>query len=117
VGAQDGMVTIFSGLPQDVGPLGLSRVVSQEDVLVSDLPAVYRERVEATYSASDLADAERIVGVLRTEALTSVVDQGTAEDPSAGTGATPSATPTTGTTAPGASSTAPTATTPAPATS
>jgi protein phosphatase len=61
VGASEGRVAIFSGLPQDVGPVRLSSVVSLEELRVDDLPPVYRQRVRATIPASDLPDARRIV--------------------------------------------------------
>ena len=68
VGTAQGRVAIYSGLPQDVGPVRLSRLVRVEDVPVSALPSVYRERVDATISAQDLADARRIVADLGTSA-------------------------------------------------
>lgn len=64
VGASAGRVAIFTGLPQDVGPVRLSSVVSLEDTEVEDLPPVYRERVERTIAATDLPDARRIVSDL-----------------------------------------------------
>lgn len=70
VGAAQGRVAIYSGLPQDVGPVRLSRLVRVEDVPVADLPPVYRERVDATIGARDMADARRIVADLGTSART-----------------------------------------------
>lgn len=70
VGAAQGRVAIYSGLPQDVGPVRLSRLVRVEDVAVTDLPPVYRERVDATITATGMDDARRIVADLGTAART-----------------------------------------------
>jgi protein phosphatase len=96
VGASEGRVAIFSGLPQDVGPLHLSSVVSLEDMRLAALPPVYRQRVEATISATDLAHARRIVDDLGAQAAPLPGGGGLGT----GTGtATPTATPTTAPTA------------------
>ncbi|SDQ22690.1 PP2C family serine/threonine-protein phosphatase [Quadrisphaera sp. DSM 44207] len=68
VGVEDERVAVFRGLSQDVGPVPLSSVVEQEDLAVADLPPVYRERVEGTIPADDLAHAQRIVEELRDQA-------------------------------------------------
>ena len=65
VGEQDGLVTVFRGLSQDLGPLPLSSVEQQSDVAVDALPAYYRDQVRRTLSADDRAGADRIVSDLR----------------------------------------------------
>lgn len=65
VGEEDGQVTIFRGLSQDLGPLSLSTVEERSDVPVDDLPAYYRDQVRRTLSADDRAGADRIVADLR----------------------------------------------------
>lgn len=65
VGEQDGVVTVFRGLSQDLGPLSLSTVEEQSDVAVEALPTYYRQQVRRTLSADDRAGADRIVTDLR----------------------------------------------------
>ncbi len=64
VGGSEGRVAIFTGLPQDVGPVRLSSVVSLDDMRLDDLPPVYRQAVDETIAATDLPDARRIVADL-----------------------------------------------------
>lgn len=65
VGEQDGMVTIFRGISQDVGPISLSTPEEQTDLPVDDLPSYYRDQVRGTLSADDRAGADRLVEDLR----------------------------------------------------
>ena len=65
VGEQDGVVTIFRGLSQDLGPISLSTAEEESDVQVDSLPAYYRDQVRRTLSADDRAGADRIVSDLR----------------------------------------------------
>ena len=65
VGEQDGMVTIYRGISQDVGPLSLSTAEEQTDLAVEDLPRYYRDQVQRTLSSDDRAGADRIVEDLR----------------------------------------------------
>ena len=51
VAAEAGSVAIFRGVSQDLGPIGLSRVESQSDVTVSDLPVDVQGSVERTIPA------------------------------------------------------------------
>ena len=67
VGEQGGIVTIYQGVPQDLGPLSLHSVDSKTDIAVSDLPSFYRDRVDGTISASDRDQAIGIVEDLRIE--------------------------------------------------
>ena len=57
VAADGGHVAIFRGVSQDLGPISLSHVESQSDVLVSDLPSDVQGSVGNTIPARDLADA------------------------------------------------------------
>jgi len=68
VAAEAGHVAIYRGVSQDLGPLSLSHVESQSDVLVSDLPTDVQGSVGNTITARDLADAEGKVAALRNEA-------------------------------------------------
>ena len=65
VGEEDGQVTIFRGLSQDLGPISLSTVEERSDVTVDALPAYYRDQVRRTLSADDRTGADRIVSHLR----------------------------------------------------
>ena len=65
VGEQDGMVTIYRGISQDLGPVSLSTAEQQTDLPVEELPYYYQRRVQGTLSADGQDDAERIVADLR----------------------------------------------------
>ncbi len=65
VGVAEGKVTIFKGVAQDLGPWTLSEPTAITEVVVDELPAYYQERVVATLSADDEADAASIVDQLR----------------------------------------------------
>jgi protein phosphatase len=66
VGASQGSVAVFSGLPQDLGPFSLSRVRSVAgDVKLSDLPDYARDRLLEGISVSTMDKADQIVGSYR----------------------------------------------------
>lgn len=65
VGDDEGQVTIFRGLSQDLGPISLSTAEERTDVRVEALPTYYRDQVRRTLSADDRAGAERLVEDLR----------------------------------------------------
>ncbi|PWJ55742.1 protein phosphatase [Quadrisphaera granulorum] len=65
VADDNGTVAIYRGLSQDVGPLHLSQLVSPTDLRTSELPELYRQRVDATMTAGSLGEAEKIVQQLR----------------------------------------------------
>jgi protein phosphatase len=65
VGQSQGNVAIFRGVSQDLGPWSLSEPTTVTDVPVEELPPFYQQRVAATLSADDEADAESIVTELR----------------------------------------------------
>ncbi len=85
VGTAGGDVAIFTGLPQDVGPVSLSTMVQRSSTSIVDLPPIYRQRVQETISASDLPDARRIVSDLKAA--------GSAPDPRPAVPAEPDAPP------------------------
>ena len=68
VGAEGSDVAIFRGLSQDIGPVGTSRIYRSEDIALADLPAYQQERVLSDIATDGLADAERVVERLRTQA-------------------------------------------------
>ncbi|SBS72826.1 PP2C family serine/threonine-protein phosphatase [uncultured Microbacterium sp.] len=65
VGADEDTVVIFRGIQQDIGPIRLSEVHDDTQILLADLPAYQRIAVEQTISARSLADAVAIVDNLR----------------------------------------------------
>lgn len=68
VGAQDGKVTVYRGVAQDLGPISLSSVVDETDIDVSELPTFYRDEVEATISVDSRSSADQRVDSLRVAA-------------------------------------------------
>ena len=61
VGASGTSVAIYRGVQQDIGPISLSSVYRTTDLALTDLSDFSRKAVVTTISATDLADAERIV--------------------------------------------------------
>ncbi|GAA2908151.1 protein phosphatase [Microbacterium keratanolyticum] len=68
VGVDDGVVVIYQGIQQDIGPISLSSVWATTSIEVDDLPGFDRSRVEATITARSLDDAQQIVQRLRDSA-------------------------------------------------
>ena len=65
VGDSAGSVAIFNGLPQDLGPIGMSRLRATTDVPLVDLPDYARAKLDDGVPAKDESDAQRIVGTYR----------------------------------------------------
>lgn len=61
VGAVNGQVTVFQGVQQDIGPIKLSHVYKTTTIDLADLSPYYRQQVEATMNANNLAEALGIV--------------------------------------------------------
>jgi protein phosphatase len=57
VGASDGQVAVFKGVPQRIGPLTLSTPVELTGTSVAALPPYVQDRLRTTISASSLVDA------------------------------------------------------------
>jgi protein phosphatase len=68
VGVDGEVVAIYRGIPQTIGPIGLSDVVETTDLAVDDLPVFVRERVEQTIHTASLADARERVDALAQDA-------------------------------------------------
>jgi protein phosphatase len=64
VGANGSTVAIFQGVQQDLGPIELSHVYTSTSIQLDSLSSFTRDSIEATISANDLADAQRIVDQL-----------------------------------------------------
>ncbi|MEX0153545.1 MULTISPECIES: PP2C family protein-serine/threonine phosphatase [Microbacterium] len=65
IGADDDSVVIYRGIQQSLGPISLSTVYEDTDIVLADLSDFDRQTVEATISARSLSDAELIVDRLR----------------------------------------------------
>ncbi|MCW2163012.1 protein phosphatase [Microbacterium hydrothermale] len=65
VGADDDSVVIYRGIQQSIGPISLSTVYEDTNIVLADLSDFDRQTVEATISARSLSDAELIVDRLR----------------------------------------------------
>ncbi|NYG06881.1 protein phosphatase [Phycicoccus badiiscoriae] len=103
VAAHQGDVAIYQGVSQDLGPIKLSHVKSQSDVLVADLPDFYRAKVEDSVSTDTLQAAQALVSQLRTEALRCAASRatgGACDDTGASSSSTTTPSTTTTTTAP-----------------
>jgi serine/threonine protein phosphatase PrpC len=86
VGTDAGMIAIYRGLPQDVGPVHLSSVYERQDLTVDQLPSYWRDQVQQRITAPNLAKARAVVENLRDQAATCATISPTT---------TPTATPTT----------------------
>jgi protein phosphatase len=103
VADHEGNVAIYQGVSQDLGPIKLSHVESESDVLVADLPDFERQQVQETISKDSLADAQALLNRLRTDALRCAASRavgGACDDSSTPTPSTTTSTTTTTTTAP-----------------
>jgi PPM family protein phosphatase len=69
VGAAGQDVAIYRGLPQDIGPVSMSRVYEVQHLPLTQLPEYSREQVRSSITADDLADARAKVGALRSQAV------------------------------------------------
>ena len=70
VGSDNGNVTVFRGIPQNVGSIPLSSVVETTAIPTVQLPVYAQELVTATIAAESRADADRIVAILDDQATT-----------------------------------------------
>ena len=68
VGSQDEQVAIFRGLPGTLLGKRLNETAETTDVRVADLPAFFRQQVQATIPVKDLDAAHSTVAQLRTRA-------------------------------------------------
>ena len=65
VAAHDGLVTIYQGVPENLGPITLHSVDATSDVALDDLPSFYRNQIKSTITADSKRDAIRIVEEMR----------------------------------------------------
>jgi serine/threonine protein phosphatase PrpC len=67
--AQDGVVTVFRGVDQDLGPFSLSSPEENTGIPVSDLPDSYQQSLEGGITVASRAEAEDRVADLRLQAM------------------------------------------------
>jgi len=65
VGENDGVVAIFRGVPENVGPFELSSLYEESTIKTDDLLLFEQERLEAAIPAESLEDARDILDRLR----------------------------------------------------
>ena len=65
VGENDGVVAIFRGVPENVGPFELSSLYEESTIKIDDLLVFEQERLEAAIPAESLEDARDILDRLR----------------------------------------------------
>ena len=70
VGADSDSVVVYRGIQQNIGPIALSSVYEDTGIPLDTLPSFERRVVEATISASSLADAQAVVARLQQSAGT-----------------------------------------------
>jgi protein phosphatase len=61
VGVNDGVVVIYKGIKEDIGPLRFSSVYEVSTIKISSLTEFQREALERSIAADDLEDARRIL--------------------------------------------------------
>jgi protein phosphatase len=61
VGADDGVVVIYQGVQQNVGPFSLSSAFEETDIVVDELPLFIQDSVQDTLPADSLDEARDIV--------------------------------------------------------
>jgi PPM family protein phosphatase len=93
VGAANGHVAIYNGVSQRLGPIQLSHLDTETEVLLEDLPAYSRQRVESGLPARDLLHAQQIVAELQ-QSLSTEPTPTPGGSASASPGASPPASPT-----------------------
>jgi protein phosphatase len=93
VGSKDGYVTVYRGIPQNVGSVSLSAVVETTNIPSVQLPVYAQELVTATIAAESKADADRIVSILDEQAATCRSKPKTEGCPGVASSPTPTPTP------------------------
>ena len=68
VGESDGTVAVYNGIPHALGPIRLSHVVENTDILTSQLSDHTRTLLHNSITAKDLNEAHQIVSRLKTQA-------------------------------------------------
>jgi protein phosphatase len=85
IGEHNQHVAIYNGVSQRLGPIQLSTLEAETDILMSDLPEFSQQRVRQTVPARDLYDAQRIVKNLERTGTTAPADECITASPSPAT--------------------------------
>lgn len=96
VSTAGGYVTVFQGIPQNLGPLHLSHSVEKTDLACDSLTPVARERLTTPITRGSLAEARDVVANLREQSVDgtpAVTAPGTVPDAGASPTSEPAATP------------------------
>ena len=67
VADDDGVVTVFRGIPQTLGPLSFASLHERTDIEVDSLTGLARDRLRSPITRGSLAEAEAVVETLRSE--------------------------------------------------
>lgn len=65
VAGHEGVVAIYRGIPQDLGPLPLSHIVTETEIPLESLTAYEQGRIESSIRTGSYAEAEQVVASLR----------------------------------------------------
>lgn len=76
-----GMVAVYRGVPQEIGPLSLSSVEEVSDIRLADLPPFVQSRVEAGITAASLEEARATIADLEAELRPEPTDDPTTPEP------------------------------------
>jgi protein phosphatase len=76
VGAHEGMLAVYQGVPQEIAGLSVARVLPEEITTtpVAEFPDFRRQAIENGLSAQSLADARRIVEDLQAQLRQSQIE-------------------------------------------
>lgn len=88
VGANDGSVAVYQGVPDTILGVSLSSVVETDTTQIADLPEYYADKVEANIRVDSLDAAQTTLDELRQKAAQCIAERETTSD-----SASPSATP------------------------
>lgn len=69
VAKHEGHVTIFRGIPQDIGPITLSTPIDKSDIEIEDLSPVAQQRLTTPITRSSMEDAQQVVTDLRAQII------------------------------------------------
>jgi PPM family protein phosphatase len=68
VAESGGVVAVYRGLPQDLGPIDLSSVVERTTISVADLPQFTRDKLGESIVVDGRDQADAVVADMRTQA-------------------------------------------------
>lgn len=96
IAEDEGVVTVFQGIPQNLGPISLSDVHHRTDIEVDALPDYAKSRLTTPTTRSSLEEADAVVANFRSLARPSLAEESTpdaTESPTPSESPSPSGTP------------------------